>query len=1222
MLQESHYEEEDRKKWEDMWPGSIESSPWSNISRGVTTLIHQRLNPKITRHETDNNGRWQVLNITTDLMKMTIANYYGPNIDTTSHIEGMIEKIEEMQNENLIICGDMNFVMDLNKDKLGGIKQTNDKCRTKLVEWMEVNNVLDLWRTIQPTRRKYTWSSNSKPKIHCRLDHILVSQNLISGIKTCDIEHGYKSDHKIVHTEINMRNMTRGQGFWKFNANLLKVENFNNIMEAVVNRTVLENAPCTKRLMWDIIKCNMRSECIKLGKERRKRKREEEQRLRAEINALETSLSNKNIDRNLQEEQLESKQKQLDTIIEEQCRGAALRSQRMDYEYGEKATRYYLNLEKSKGKKENISMLLDERGKEITEPTEILNEELKFYEKLYTNQDNNKSEEVRELEEKLLHSNNAVEIDREEEIWQDLSKEISEEEIWKIIKASPNHKSPGIDGFTNEFYKTTWDIIRKYVMEAYLEGLQEGEMCISQRRGIISLLPKEGKDTRYLKNWRPLTLLNNDYKYLAKALANRLKKLLPSMISKDQNGFVPGRQIGGNIIRTMEIQRRCLEEGIDGIMINVDFEKAFDSVSWEFMYKTLHYFKIPNDFINMIKCIYNNLEICTSNNGFSSRFVRIGRGMRQGCPLSPILFVITIEMLNIYIKSKNKLEGIHIGNSYHLISQFADDTSFFVLNKRGMIDRLFSYLQDFGKMSGLKINVEKTEILCLGGASENDIPKKLRHLVKEQVKSLGIVIYDDLQKTIEKNYENATMKLEKGIEFWGQKKQSLLGRINIAKNQITPKLQYVMTTLPSPKTNTWEEINKDLFKYLANNKQEKLKRTTLINSYNKGGAQMVDLCCQEKATKAMWLIRALNSPGPWSFTLQEILGKVDLQDFLYCNLAVKDIPFGLPKNSIWSDAIREWCKLNFQEGDNLSPHDITSQTIWWNSNIKVKGRVILEKRWYEGGITHVWDLLQDSKRECKTLAEINKDGVNTDFITYGRVKRAIPAAWKTILINSEEKPDLTKAKDELVMTCTNSSKGSRVLYNKLIQLKATSPTEKLQKWIDNLGIDRRPEEILRAMVATQKGLIYTKTRSFSFNMYNRNLVYGTRMYHMGLDPDNKCTCGEIETLEHLLWNCPKVQRIWKAVISKLPAIKIGHEKEQCILNLHTDMTKKHLIPLINSVNTIVKHYIHSMRCIGSPPSIQGAIGKIRKSRDLEEMIACEKGLLDKHQKKWGALKLN
>jgi hypothetical protein len=125
--------------------------------------------------------------------------------------------------------------------------------------------------------------------------------------------------------------------------------------------------------------------------------------------------------------------------------------------------------------------------------------------------------------------------------------------------------------------------------------------------------------------------------------------------------------------------------------------------------------------------------------------------MRQGCPLSPILFVLVTEMLNIYIKDKRNLEGITITEQKHLISQFADDTSFFILNKKGMIDRLFSYLQTFGKMSGLKLNVNKTEILLLGNTKLTDIPTKLQPLVKETTKSLGIKITTVPKNTIHIN---------------------------------------------------------------------------------------------------------------------------------------------------------------------------------------------------------------------------------------------------------------------------------------------------------------------------------------------------------------------------------------------------------------------------------------------------------------------------------------
>ena len=166
-------------------------------------------------------------------------------------------------------------------------------------------------------------------------------------------------------------------------------------------------------------------------------------------------------------------------------------------------------------------------------------------------------------------------------------------------------------------------------MAAYKEYLEEGELGISQKRGIISLIPKANKDPEYLQNWCPITLLNQDYKYLAKCLSERCKKVLPGIIGTDQNGFVPGRVIGTNIHRALNLIEHCKENRINGVLVNIDYEKAFNSVEWSLVYKALQYFGFPEKFIQWVKTLYTNIGTGIMNNGHLSEFFKPERVVRK-----------------------------------------------------------------------------------------------------------------------------------------------------------------------------------------------------------------------------------------------------------------------------------------------------------------------------------------------------------------------------------------------------------------------------------------------------------------------------------------------------------------------------------------------------------------------------------------------------------------
>ena len=129
----------------------------------------------------------------------------------------------------------------------------------------------------------------------------------------------------------------------------------------------------------------------------------------------------------------------------------------------------------------------------------------------------------------------------------DMDEDLSLQECAKALKALPNSKSPGSDGFTTEFYKVFWSKISTLVYGSYMYAINTGKLSIEQRRSIITLIPKKDKILKLLKNWRPISLLNADFKILAKLFGLRIKKVLPSIISQDQVGYLEGRYIGQNI---------------------------------------------------------------------------------------------------------------------------------------------------------------------------------------------------------------------------------------------------------------------------------------------------------------------------------------------------------------------------------------------------------------------------------------------------------------------------------------------------------------------------------------------------------------------------------------------------------------------------------------------------------------------------------------------------
>ena len=151
-------------------------------------------------------------------------------------------------------------------------------------------------------------------------------------------------------------------------------------------------------------------------------------------------------------------------------------------------------------------------------------------------------------------------------------------------------------------------------------------------RAVISLLPKPPKDPHYLDNWRPIALLNNDYKIGAKCLANRLKRILNILISPEQTGFMKGRYIGENVRVILDAINYCNTNKEKGALIFLDYEKAFDCLDWNFIINTLHFMNFGPDLINWVRTFYSNVSSCIINNGYISSYFKVYRGSGRAVP--------------------------------------------------------------------------------------------------------------------------------------------------------------------------------------------------------------------------------------------------------------------------------------------------------------------------------------------------------------------------------------------------------------------------------------------------------------------------------------------------------------------------------------------------------------------------------------------------------------
>jgi len=254
-----------------------------------------------------------------------------------------------------------------------------------------------------------------------------------------------------------------------------------------------------------------------------------------------------------------------------------------------------------------------------------------------------------------------------------LTSEITDEEIKRAISHLKPNKAAGPDGFPSEWYKEMKDLLVPMMKASFNHVLKTGVTPPSWKEAVISLIPKEGKDKLECGNYRPISVLNQDYKICTHVLAKRLEKILPRIISLDQIGFIQQRQTQDNIWRTLHVIEHITTNKIEAVLLSLDAEKAFDRVNWEFLYRTLQKFGFHPSFIRTIQALYNDPRAKIKINGDISASFGLERGTRQGCPISPLLFAIFIEALSQGVSQENNVAGIKIQGQEHTMSLFAAD---------------------------------------------------------------------------------------------------------------------------------------------------------------------------------------------------------------------------------------------------------------------------------------------------------------------------------------------------------------------------------------------------------------------------------------------------------------------------------------------------------------------------------------------------------------------
>lgn len=1068
---------------------------------------------------------------------------------------------------------------------------------------MDELGLVDVWRLKNPMLKQYTWS---RENVRVRLDFFLISDSLVQMIEETTIVDAFLDDHDMPLLKMQLTQNKRGRGSWKFNVSLLRNKDYVKKIEEIIENQK-QQVYSSHILRWETLKMLIRSETISFSiiqnKQRHFNLEQVENQLK-ELNAMENQP--------LSDAQLRLKYaliQKKDQIMQEKIQGAILRSKVDWATAGNKPSRYFLGLEKTRYSRKTITRLNDSQGTICTHTDDLHNIFLDFYAKLYQQQDDFTDDQLEAFFEGLqgpkLTQHQADKMDET----------LALDELTKALFEMKNNKTPGPDGFPCEFYKHFWESLKINFEQMAHESL-DGGMSQDMLRSITTLIAKKDRDPLFIDNWRPISLLNVDYKIIAKAFVNRLNKILPLIIDSDQKGFVKGRYIGENLIELMGLIEYADKQQLPAFFLSCDYYKAFDTISYRFFDRALQFFQFGDRYRKYMGNIYTNIEATVMNNGhFTNRF-KINRGFRQGDPLSSVNFILVQQILTLKIKQNQDIAGIFNDNPEKKVGLFADDMWAVLYGTQNNLQSFLRQIDQF-KITGLQFNYDKTLIMRIGSLrNANAVFYTIKPLnwvdptSPHGITVLGIKLGNN--QAIQSNYQEILSKLQHIINVWDKRSLSVMGKITLINTLMCSIMVYKALMTLTPLNEFYDKFKKSILSFLWGEKNpHRLRYTKLILSKWNGGLGLIDIKTKNDALKASWIPRILKANNQFYANIFYQNLPIHHPWIWECNIT-KETLSQLLENNIWNQIWCAWAGFNYNPPYNRET--ILLQVLWYNQEIRRHNQPWFSPELAGIGIIRIQDIYDKITDRFLTYHQAcARFQTRFDILHYNAIIVSIPHEWKVML------QTYTPVEPTLIDKIHRKPKPAAFLYN-LARNNFQDNDWCLSAWKRDFPAESYLLNLDYWNQALSQVHLISNQADYTFLQYRIvHRILTTNLLRSKWDPQvsRNCTfCTQTsETIVHLFCFCEKVKPLWKFVskwLNKLLHFDVELNDMMIIFNNYKGPQRL----FINSIILYTKHYIYSCKCRGCPIQIVKLVPKFIESQNIEKLVAIRTGQVTKHDRKW------